>query len=123
MTEQKTLTDLELLVNLVEAPFIDPVLFKEAQKRGIVHFSNNLPSGKEGKAILYARLARAKKVVGDPEIDQIMGKIEHLQRLQKKLVRLKVEEADVIVEHSLAMAEVAQEVLDYFKDNDSKATA
>lgn len=123
MMEQKLLTDLELLEKLVEAPFINPTLFREADRRGIVHFANNLPSGKEGKAILYARLARAKKVVGDPEIDQIMGKIEHLQRLQNKLVRLKVEESDVIVEHCLAMAEVAQEVLNYFKDNESKATA
>lgn len=109
------LTDLQLMREYIRAEHRDPQMIKKLQQRRLLHFVNYCPSGDAGMAILYSRLAKAKQMTDDPNVAEISQMIGDLERLQRKLARMKVSEIDNLIEHLEEMNAIAHNISNYFK--------
>lgn len=112
------MTDLELLDEYCEncLSFIHPMLFRDVQARGLIHYVNYLPSNvDEAKAVVRARLAKDKKFYDNPEIDQVAGEIKRLEALKGKLNNTNIADAHKIAPILNEMQGITTFLLDYYK--------
>jgi hypothetical protein len=117
--DTSAMTDLEFCIHYVEdgrSGFIDPFLFNTCRQRGLVPFIDRLTgSQEERKAEMYARFAKAGKVFGDPEIDQIAGVVARQETLRRDLDALQMTNWRETLEITRQMTENAEFIRDYFK--------
>jgi regulator of sigma D len=116
--ETEKLTDYEFCMHYIEDDngFINPFLFNECRRRGLVSFIDRLKgTTEERKAQCYARLIKAKKVFGDDEIDYIAGKIELLEKLKQELNDFRITDVAGVIQILDEMRICAKDILDYFK--------
>ena len=112
------MNDLELLDKYCETclDFINPLLLRDVESRGLVWVINYLPSNvSEAKAVVRARLAKVGKAFGDPEIDQIANEIKRLEALRDKLNNMNMADAHKIIPVLEEMQQTSEFVLSYFK--------
>lgn len=96
--------------------FVNPKLFRQINDRGLYDIVNFLPKDiYEAKAIARARLMERGQYFGDPEIDEIAGKIQRLETLKKKLYGMNMTEVNITIPILDEMIELSEYVKDYFK--------
>lgn len=111
------MTDLELLDLYCEKcrDFIDPVLFRDIEKRGLVYAINRLPSNiNEAKSMMRGRLVTTGRYIGDPEIEAIADTVHRLESLCKELQGLNMADADRVLHILNQMQDHATYVLNYY---------
>lgn len=116
--ETEKLSDFEFCMHYIDDDngFINPFLFNECRRRGLVFFIDRLKgTTEERKAECYARLIKAKKVFGDEEIDYIAGKIERLGQLRTLLNDTSITDVIGLIKTMDEMRPLAEDVRDYFK--------
>ncbi len=110
------MTDLQLVIHYHRnSTFVNPRLLGLVSSRGLYNVINFVPRGKEGEAVIYARMAQLGKVFGDDEIDYVAGKIQRLESLRKELVAANITESHIIDDLLTKMAATNKDILDYFK--------
>lgn len=103
MSEEKTLeqmTDLEFLDLYIEKTrsFINPILFREVQKRSLLPYVNYLPSDvNEAKAVMRGRMRKHRKYFGDPDTDKIAGEIRQMEALLSELYSMNMADAHQVI--------------------------
>jgi hypothetical protein len=96
--------------------FINPVTVREICARGLFHIINSLPKNvAEAKAVARARMAVKGKYFNDPEIDDMAGKIQHLEMLKKRLVEMNMADPHHYQPVLQEMLELSHAVLNYYK--------
>jgi hypothetical protein len=113
-----SMTDLELLDYYIVGcqRFVNPEVFGEVNRRGLIRYVNFLPTNiQEAKAVLRSRLSQNEKFWGDGEIDKIAGEIESLKRFKNELDKIKITEVDEIIPILEKMLTKANYVKDYLK--------
>lgn len=97
--------------------FIDPGLFNDLRRRGLIWVVNDLGSydAPTAKATAYGRLLKAKRVFGEEEIDQIAHHIEAIKRLQQQLAQTEPGDAGRLLDLCGQLSSHAQEAAAYFR--------
>jgi len=116
--QKQYMNDLELIDRYCETclDFINPVIFRDIEARGLTRFVNYLPHNiLEAKAVARARLAKAGKCFGDDQIDQIANEIKRLESLRSNLVGINMADAHKVIPILNEMKEISEFVLTYFK--------
>lgn len=111
------MTDLELLEKYVNEcrDFVNPKLFREIDKRGLMRFVNYLPHDKlKANAVLKARLAKEGKVFGNEEIDQISSEIKRLEFLRKELANQNIADVDKTLPIINEMKTISEFLFNYY---------
>lgn len=114
----ESLTDLELVNKycLECRNFVNPLLFRHINERGLYNVVNGLPyEFPQRKSVAYARMAKLGKVFGDSEIDEIAGKIQRLESLRTELNALKITDTHEIAKMLEDMKILCNEINNYFR--------
>lgn len=96
----ENMTDLEFVDHWIEycSDFINPLLFRLLQERGLYSIVNRLSGTKEErKATARARMAKIGRYVGDPEIEEIAGHIDQIKRLQASITQCEPTEVGELI--------------------------
>lgn len=117
-SNSETMTDLQLIDKFCEEcqDFIDPRIFREIEKRGLVWAVNKLPQGvEESKAVIRARFAKKGRCFGDDEIDQIANTVIRIETLRDRLNKISMTEPHKVMPILNEMMTHSQFVRDYLK--------
>lgn len=112
------MTDLELLDKFCETSldFVNPILLRDIQARGLVQVVDRLPCDiSEAKMVVRARIAKQGRYVGDLEMEQIADKVERLKFLAATLTRMNQADVHKTLPILIQMQEHATFLQDYFK--------
>lgn len=112
------MTDLELLDYYIVRcqRFVNPRVFGEVNRRGLIRYVNYLPTNiDEAKAVLRSRLSQNEKYWGNDEIDKIAGEIDSLKRFKSDLDKVKITEVDELIPILEKMITKANYVKNYLK--------
>lgn len=115
---EKIMNDLELVDEYIEKcrRFVNPVLFREIQHRGLYDVINHLPDNVlEAKSVARGRLAKIGKSFGDNEIDQIANTIQRIETLRDTLKSMNMADADKVLPILSEMTSLSEYVRDYYK--------
>jgi hypothetical protein len=112
------MTDLELVNKYCEEclDYVSPLLFRDIERRGLGPIINYLPNNvEEAKSVAYARMQKAGKAWGDPEIDKIAGEIQMINAKLKELNAASTTDVHKTIPILQEMLVRSQLIRDYFK--------
>lgn len=112
------MTDLELVNKFCEEcrDFINPLLLRDIESRGLYNIINYLPKDiNEAKIVAYARMAGKGMVFGNDEIDKVSGEIQMLNKLVLNFKEMNQADVHQTIPVMEEMLERAKYIRDYFK--------
>lgn len=112
------LTDLQCVDNYIEKcrDFVNPILLKDIQSRGLYNVINFLPNDiNEAKSIARARMAKMGKCFGDDEIDHIANTVNRVEFLRNKLNGMSMTDCDKVLPILNEMRKLSENIKDYYK--------
>ena len=115
--ELSQLSDLELIDHYIDhcSSFIDPVVFRELNRRGLVWAINHLSGTKsERRSMTRARLAKKGYYVGEEEIEDIASKIRRAEVLRDELTAMNMADAKPALEKVEQLKTFLESILTYY---------
>jgi len=113
------MTDLELLDKYCDtcAEFIQPLIFREVQSRGLLRIVDHLGTKdpKMMKSLVRGRLARMGRYIGDPEIEHIASIVDRLEYLRNQLNAISMTDAVKVNALADEMNQLSSNLLNWYK--------
>lgn len=111
-------TDIQVVDDFCEKclNFINPLIFREINERGLGHIVNFLPKNvEEAKAVAHARMAKLNKFFDDEEINGIANTIQRVEFLKKKLTSMNGADVHQTLPVLEEMTELSLRIKNYYK--------
>lgn len=116
------MNDLELLDKYCEqcVDYIHPLLLRDIESRGLYGYIISLPRDVNArKSVVRAKLAKAGKAFGDPEIDHIASEIHRMEALRNDLMKTNIAEAHKVLPLLKEMLAHTEALLNYYSSNNT----
>ena len=96
--------------------FINPLIFRQINERGLYHIINYLPKDKEeARAVARARMAKTNKYFDDAELTGIFNTISRVEFLKKELMLLNMTDVHKTLPILNEITELSNHIKDYYK--------